>query len=45
MVGINDSKEVYYEHFKIPSFCECMYSKIADITTMFHGRQSDGPTC
>ena len=27
LVGIKDSKELYYENFKIPSHCEYMYSK------------------
>ena len=40
LVAIKDFKEIYYESFKLPSCCECMYSKpayddqkLAELTT------------
>jgi len=43
MVAIKDSNEVYYESFKIPSCCECMYSinPDADLLTRFNPNQSE----
>nr|BAH70732.1 ACYPI001858 [Acyrthosiphon pisum] len=43
MVAIKDSKEVYYESFKIPSCCECMYSisPDADLLTRFNQNRSE----
>ncbi|CAI6368618.1 unnamed protein product [Macrosiphum euphorbiae] len=36
LVAIKDSKEIYYESFKLPSCCECMYIKITDISSRFN---------
>lgn len=33
LVAIKDSKEIYYESFKLPSCCECMYSVNPDLLT------------
>ncbi|XP_025198393.1 protein spaetzle-like [Melanaphis sacchari] len=33
LVAIKDSKEIYYESFKLPSCCECMYSINPDLLT------------
>lgn len=43
LVAIKDSKEVYYESFKLPSCCECMYSSNADTDplTRFNQNQSE----
>lgn len=32
-MAIKDSNEIYYESFKLPSCCACMYSAIADQLT------------
>lgn len=33
LVAIKESKEVYYDNFKLPSCCACMYSQNPELLT------------
>lgn len=33
LVAMKDSNEIYYENFKLPSCCACMYSVNTDLLT------------
>lgn len=42
MVAITDLKEVYYEDFKLPSCCVCMYSINPDLLTRKGAVEAEG---
>lgn len=42
LVAIKDSKEIYYESFKLPSCCSCMYSVNPEFLTR-KGGESEKP--
>lgn len=37
LVAMKDSNEIYYENFKLPSCCACMYSVNTDLLTRIGG--------
>lgn len=41
LVAVTDSKEIYYEDFKLPSCCVCMYSANPDLLTRKGGAESE----
>lgn len=41
LVAIKESKEVYYDNFKLPSCCSCMYSQNPDLLTRKGGEMEN----
>lgn len=42
-MAIKESKEVYYDNFKLPSCCACMYSQNPELLTRKGGDVENQP--